>query len=224
MKKNLKGLIIHIGEYLEPHVIDPNLPEKYKIKYAKFNQNGKISRQGRIHRDPEFNTFTYGDFPEKAAKANLGELGIGDYIFFNSTFIETVSWLKARYIVGYFKLKEILSIKEIFDKNIEDKIPYCHNEHVINAKMGIWTLKGFLFVGDEKESKQCKIPLKLDKKLIEKIKLKDSSGELISKKFGKKRNKHGRLLSDIEIISSYTRNPKLIDQEQVETILRDIEK
>ena len=41
----------------------------------------------RQHVDPEFETFTYGDYVWKPAKANLAKMGVGDWIFFNETLI-----------------------------------------------------------------------------------------------------------------------------------------
>src|SRR5206468_1266284 len=39
------------------------------------------------HQDPEFETFTYGDYLWKPAKINLARMTVGDWIFFNETLI-----------------------------------------------------------------------------------------------------------------------------------------
>jgi len=219
----LKGLIIHIGEYLRPSIIDTRRPHEYKIKYAMFNENGKVSQKGDLHVDPEFETFTYGDFPQKGAKANLGKLTRGNYIFFNCTFLE-MTGEKARYIVGYFRLKDIRTVEEILKKSLANTKPYCNNEHVRYARDGKWSVDGSIFIGDPEESKKLRVPLRFDKEMVKKLNLMDSWERPISHQFGRKKNTFGRLMHDIEIINVYTRNPKILDEMQVEILLEEIRK
>lgn len=219
----MKGLLIHIGDYFRPSIIDTRRPYEYKIKYAKF-EDGKVAPDGFLHRDPEFNSFTYGDYPDTGAKANLGRLNPSDFIFFNCTFLEKDSGEKTRYIVGYFKLAEILTIEEVLRRSLGDKEPYCNNEHVKKAVDLIWEEAGSIFIGDPKQSRQLKVPLRLDKDLVQKLELRDRTGKPISSQFGRKRNKRGKLMSEIEIINVYTRNPKILDDRQVQTLLEEIRK
>jgi len=81
-------LLIHVGEYHNPAIIDERKTESYKLEYAKFDENGKVIAKGAQHADPEFEGFTYGDDPNNKIKRNLGKLDVGDYIFFMWTFSE----------------------------------------------------------------------------------------------------------------------------------------
>ncbi|MFQ5710485.1 MAG: hypothetical protein ACE5GD_01760 [Candidatus Geothermarchaeales archaeon] len=219
----MKGLIIHIGEYFKPSIIDVKRPYEYEIRYAKFDEDGKATPKGDLHIDPEFEMFTYGDHPWKGAKANLGRLKVGDYIFFNCTFLEKPSGEKTCYIVGYFKLKEIMTAEEILRKHVENKKPYCNNEHVKYA-IEHGTEAGTIFIGDPEESKRLRIPLKQDRELVKRLDLKDRHGNSVADQFDRKKDKFGRLMSEIEIINIYTRNPKIFNEKQVEILLEEIRK
>ena len=212
-----------MGEYLRPAVIDEERPTEYSLEYAKFDEGGRVVAKGQPHVDPEFETFTYGDYPENPAKVNLGKLGLGDYIFFMWTFLEKNSREKARYIVGYFKIKEILTVEEILRMSLGTSLPYRNNEHVTFTKDGLWEDGGTVFIGDPKYSKRLKSPLRLDKKLFEKLDLRDSLGRPIATQIGQKRNVYGRLMSEIEVINVFTRIPKILDENQVILLLREVE-
>lgn len=221
---DLKGLLIHIGEYLKPAVIDENRPTEYNLEYAKFDEKGVVA-EGQPHIDPEFETFTYGDDPRNRAKKNLGKLEVGDYIFFMWTFIEKHSREKARYIPGYFRIEEILTVEEILQKSLGTSPPYCNNDHVRLALKGLRRERKFtIFVGDPKYSKRCKRPMRFDKILVKKLDLRDSSRKPIAPMIGKKRNKYERLMSEVEVISVYTRIPKILDENQVLLLLREMER
>jgi len=221
-KRNLKGLLIHVGEYVDPSSIDEKKPADYTLKYAQFDEDGVVAK-GRPHIDPEFKTFTYGDDPANRAKANLKKLGIGDYMFFMWTFIKRNSSEKLRYIPGYFKIKETRTVWEILNKSLGASEPYCNNDHVKLALSGIQEQKRFtIFVGDAAKSRLCRNPLRLDKAMIQKLHMRNSSGELIAPKIGHKKDKNGRLMTEIETINVFTRNPKIIDENQVLLILDEM--
>jgi len=214
----LKGILIHIGEYLRPSIIDTKRPEEYEIKHAMFDDEGKVAPRGDVHVDPKFTpSFTYGDHPWKPSKANLGKLEIGDYIFFNCTFLEKTAGERARYIVGYFGLKEILLIDDIVKRHLTNRMPYCDNEHVQHLRD--WGSFGTLFVGNLKKSKKLRKPIRLDRKLVNNLDLKDAQGNSIAERFDKKKDRSGRIMSEMQIISSYTRNPKILNERQVNTLL-----
>lgn len=216
----MQGLLIHVGEYLEPAAIDMKNPTEYALKYARFS-NDKVSTKGELHIDPEFDDFTYGDDPQNRAKRNLGKMQVGDYIFFMWTFIEKPSMEKRRYIPGYIRIREKLTVREILQNAQGNTRPYSSNAHVRDALKGRQKeeTKFMIYVGDSAHSKKCKIPLLLDKNLIGKMDLRNSLGEAIASKIGTKRHRNGKPMSEIEVINVYTRIPKVIDETQVQIIL-----
>jgi hypothetical protein len=218
----MKGLLIHVGEYLSPAIINEEKPETYKLEYAKFDDDG-VASKGISHVDPEFKGYTYGDDPNNRIKKNLAKLDIGDYIFFMWTFLGRHSQEKLRYIPAYLKIKEITTVREILEKSLGNSLPYCHNDHVREALHGKQEERKFtIFVGGKKHSGLCKSPLRLDKKLVEKLELRNGSGALIASEIGKKHDRNGRIMTEIEVINVYTRVPKIINETQVLTILGEM--
>ena len=82
---------------------------RYK-NYSKFIPKNKF--EVRAHNDPEFHTFTYGDYPTKSPRAaNLKRIEPGDILVFLA---RLVLWGGGRYLgppgfflVGYFEIKQI---------------------------------------------------------------------------------------------------------------------
>lgn len=103
----------------------------------------------RAHNDPEFETFTYADYPTKSPRsANLKKLGVGDHLFFlarlvlwkNDGFTKNAGF----YFVGYFEIEEILRnvIRPVKLDN------FSNNVHVRRALVkpefwdGFWVFRG----------------------------------------------------------------------------------
>ena len=82
----------------------------------------------RFHEDPEFETFTYGDYPWKPAKVNLGRMGVGDWIFFNETL--TVATVKLRYLIACFRIVERISYDDLLSADLLQDPRYARNAHV----------------------------------------------------------------------------------------------
>lgn len=72
-----------------------------------------------VHLDPEFNTFTYGHiirFGEIRALLNLEK---NDHLFFYATLSELNKEKRwAPYIIGYFKIKEVVDCRDLSDEEI----------------------------------------------------------------------------------------------------------
>ena len=73
----------------------------------------------RVHNDPEFETFTYGDYPTRFPRAsNLRYIVKGDYLFFLARMVEwkngSFSGTAGFYLVGFFDIEDV--VKEIIFK------------------------------------------------------------------------------------------------------------
>ncbi len=106
-------------------------------------------RDWKQHNDPEFETFTFGDYPE-SPKQNLAKIKSGDLLFFlarlfkydNKTFS-----VGNFYLVGFFQIETIL--KEVNKKPSESELGiYGKNAHIVEALEkpewfdGFWVFKG----------------------------------------------------------------------------------
>ncbi|MFA0846784.1 MAG: hypothetical protein ACC614_04400 [Methanobacterium formicicum] len=87
--------------------------------------------QRKVHLDPEFTTFTYGDVGRKAnylLKLNPGDLLV---FYMGLTPNSVAEYPEALYITGYFTVKTVLDFKNIplpQVKGIQEK--YSHNSHL----------------------------------------------------------------------------------------------
>jgi len=97
------------------------------------------------------------------------------------------------------------------------------NEHVEYVRDRDWPPIGTIFVGNPKKSKKLGKPIRLDRDLVKNLDLKDVQGISIADQFDQKKDRWGRIISEIQIINIYTRNPK-INERQVETLLETARK
>jgi len=94
----------------------------------------------KVHYDPEFETFTYGEYVGKAdpCTKNLLQLKPGDYLFFVTSLQFSPGsyrrewWVKlewAYYIIGYFEIEEIFNHKDLNVAAVQHKLR--NNAHII---------------------------------------------------------------------------------------------
>ena len=94
----------------------------------------------KVHYDPEFETFTYGEYMGKADPytKNLLRLKPNDYLFFITSLQFSPGpyrrewWVKlewAYYIIGYFEIEEIFNHKDISVAVVQHKLR--NNAHII---------------------------------------------------------------------------------------------
>jgi hypothetical protein len=107
-------------------------------------------RNWKPHNDPEFETFTFGDYPD--TKPNLRKLEPGDLLFFLARLVEyeNKSFNEDKcgfYLVGYFQIESIL--KNVNKKPSESELRiYGQNAHIVEALEkpewfdGFWVFKG----------------------------------------------------------------------------------
>lgn len=124
--------------------------------------------QRRVHMDPEFVTFTYGD---EGKKANyLRKLNKGDILVFYAglTPYDVSEYPEALYIIGYFTIKEVIDLANKQNHNydiseIQSKFP--SNSHPKRSDTGDLVL----VVGDPDNSKLLEKAVLISQKKFNKI-------------------------------------------------------
>lgn len=114
-KRTYRDVIGRMGESMATY-----LPEKVKNR--------------KMHLDPEFKTFTYGD---KGSKAKwLKKLDLDDLLVFYAglTPYNNESYPEALYIIGYFTVAEVIDFDKISGKKKEEYCKKCFNNAHIKRK------------------------------------------------------------------------------------------
>ncbi|GAB4313071.1 MAG: hypothetical protein Kow0019_12310 [Methanobacteriaceae archaeon] len=141
---NTKG---RFGQYLSYY-----LPEKTKNK--------------KIHFDPEFQTFTYGDTKTKAKY--LSKLKKDDLIVFYAGLspFNTQNYNEALYIIGYFTIAKIIEFKKLN----EDEKRICSKKYSNNAHIKRSCLEEDLVivVGNSSQSKLLDRAILISEKKLDK--------------------------------------------------------
>jgi hypothetical protein len=116
----------------------------------------KVDRN--VHHDPEFVTYTYGDFPMAARTSNLKEMNSGDLLLFIASLKRTKherlginfqKWIipnRGMYLIGMFEVIGIFTKEgELFRKKL-GKSAYKANPHykrfIEDDEDGSWIFKG----------------------------------------------------------------------------------
>ena len=145
-------------EYIPISETDPNSKENRTYRNT-IGRSGKPlstylpERIGnrKIHFDPEFETFTYGDPTSK--RRNLLKLKKGDLLVFYAglTPFKTQRYKEALYIIGYFTIEKILDFSQLTEVEIKKycKI-YSNNAHL---KRSYIPRNLVIVVGDRNKSK-----------------------------------------------------------------------
>ena len=163
-EKPRKGVILHVGANTHnpgkvgPIFSDgtfkyvpvgpdhcPNCPTYRELGLERFVPRGK--EDSHVHCDPEFDTNTYGDWSGRKRTFYLTKLDEGDYIFFLSSLkhyktgkrLEWVDPIWAYYIIGYFRIEEILRDVR-FTSEIIDQ--FGNNAHVLRGESGFNLYRG----------------------------------------------------------------------------------
>ncbi|MGV9205494.1 MAG: hypothetical protein ACOC44_15900 [Promethearchaeia archaeon] len=184
--------------------------------------------------DPDFVHWTFGGYPQKASKAHLADLEVGDFIFFTTKLLHQKSQDKLTYFVGYLQIREIVRVSELLKTYGRKQLwvihPYCYNTHIHNLLNSEKSPKSrtkecVLFVGDLATSKFIESePILLDRELFQELfslfdpDTSPDNGDFnwyynepgYADTFGTRKDKNGELLSDERMINAKFRNPPYI--------------
>jgi len=171
----------------------------------------------RQHQDPEFVTFTYGDYPWKPAKANLAKMGPGDWIFFNETLI--VAGEKRRFVIAAYCILERVSYSELADANLLDDPRYYGNAHVHRNRLIPESDTRFAIWRGGPGSRLLAEPLLMDRALIESLAVPAQDGGPWN---WEQHNKHGRAFTELQLIGFHTRATRRLDEQQTAWLLAQL--
>lgn len=103
--------------------------------------------QSKIHFDPEFETFTYGD-PSKSKRKSLLKLDKNDLLVFyvGLSPYQNNKYPNALYIIGYFVIKKVIDFSELSKEEISK---FC-NLYSNNSHIKCDNLKGLIIVEGDK--------------------------------------------------------------------------
>ena len=217
--RNLESVLFSNGHFEFVPIPDPCM-EGSKIG-VRFNQllvfNGvritelvaKKYHEKFAHNDPEFATYTYGDYPAHHPRAaNLKKLEKGDWLFF---FARLVPWSKERNLgKPKFGLIGFIEIEGVY-KNILQKPPKStfkeirNNAHIIRAESNDFFYDGFWIFRGSKNSSRFRRAVIFDRNFITQCGITDVKGQEIEWE---------RFSSELAAIGSYFRSSRLIDSEE----------
>ena len=167
-----------------------------------------------MHNDPEFSTFTYGDYLRRPRAANIARLTRGDMLLFYARLVEWKNGFTRRagfYFVGRFMVDRIYGpIKERPPASVLRRIR--RNMHIIRGECDRSQYDGFWVVKGSQKSTRYEIAVPFNRKLIEKCRLRDSRGRPI---------RWSRFGTELRTIGTYFRAARLIADKDVVERLRD---
>lgn len=159
----------------------------------------------RVHNDPEFNTFTYGDYPTLTPRAsNLQKINLKDHLFFlarltqwkDGSFTEEPGF----YLIGFFEVENIL--KEVTRKPPDSELEkFSSNPHIRRGLTNrrFWD-RFWVFKGSE-NSRRFRRAVPVTREFANQVITDSKRGELF---WPKSR-------SDLQVIGSYTRACRIIE-------------
>lgn len=169
----------------ERHLWAPPLPTYAKLEC--FNEPGESlalytgdnHRGIRVHNDPEFETFTYGDncadSPRAAALANADA---GDYLLFLSRLVRYQDGRYTKdagfYFIGYIHIDRVL--RDVRQFPFGQNLPvFGANAHILRSIYHKQMLNGFCVFKGTDDSRRFRVAVPLDRALAEDV-LRDAQG------------------------------------------------
>jgi len=156
------------------------------------------------HVDPDFQSFTYGDYPNHGRAANLKKLSPRDYLIFFSRLVPWEGHFSDEsgfYLIGFFQIEAVYpNISSRPNKEAFREIG--RNVHIIRGNCDPMLYDGFWIVKGTRRSRRFKKAVSLDRKVVERLGLRD--------RFGHTWNWE-KFCSDEAAIGSYMRSIKVIE-------------
>ena len=190
----------------------PTLPAYPKL--GAFNNPDKtlgdyapVSRwNDRLHDDPEFRTFTYGDNPQTTGRgAGLKQCGPGDYILFLARLVSHDGEARFHgpagfYIVAFIRVEDVLQDVKEFPRG-RDFAVFGANAHIRRAAYHPKALNLFwVWKGDPDASLRLPRAVSIDRELAE--------ATLLNARGRPWKWDSGR--TDLQTIGSYTRSGRMV--------------
>jgi hypothetical protein len=171
------------------------------------------------HEDPEFDSFTYGDYVWKPAKANLAKMAVGDWIFFNETLI--VAGEKLRFIIAAYAIAERVSYEELAAAGLLDDSRYMRNAHVRRNRLIPESDTRFSIWRGGPGSRLLATPILMDRAFIEELALPSQHGGPWD---WAQRDRNGRAFTELQLIGFHTRATRRLDERQTRWLLERLDR
>lgn len=193
------------------------LPRYRDLFREKLQYLPRRSHDLRAHNDPEFETFTYGDYPTTIPRAsNLRRIRKGDYLFFLARMIEwkkgSFSGAAGFYLAGFLEIENIA--KEITARPADSIYQEIRNNvHMKRAEWDPVWYDGFWIFKGSKRSKRFRRAVPFTRDFADRI--------LLGREGNRLRWKTMR--SDLQSIGSYTRACRIVeDRERIDEFLTEV--
>lgn len=168
----------------------------------------------KAHEDPEFETFTYGDYPWKPAKINLARMGPGDWIFFNETLV--VGGVKLRYLIACFHLAERVAYEDLLALGLLNDPRYARNAHIRRNRLIADSDSRFAVWRGGPGSRLFDEPLLMDRAFFEALALPAQDGGPWD---WAQHDRNGRAFTELQLIGFHTRATRRLDAAQTAWML-----
>jgi hypothetical protein len=208
----MQGVLVNVGD---PSPC-PSL-EEWEIRWIREEPRYRAIGIAR-HEDPEFETFTYGDYPWKPAKANLAKMGVGDWIFFNETLI--VAGVKLRYLIACFLIGERVAFEDLAASGLLEDPRYRRNAHVRRHRAIPGADSRFAIWRGGSGSRLLGRPLLMDRAFMEELALPAQDGGPWD---WSQRARNGRAFTELQLIGFHTRATRRLDDRQTAWLLDRLE-
>src|SRR5208283_3479234 len=141
-----------------------DLSSPNRLEYYRFIP--KSYQDLRVHNDPEFNFYTYGDYPTWSPRAmNLRKAVKGDFFFFLARLVRYHNGTFSKpgfFLIGCFEIDAIL--KDVYQKPSGHELRFfgsnAHIKRALNNRLlwdGFWVFKG------SKKSRRFKYAIPFDR-------------------------------------------------------------
>lgn len=152
-----------------------NYPDKpFLALYSKVS----ISPDDKIHSDPEFLTFTYGDNTRQ--KGNLQDIREGDYLFFLARLVP-LSNTQFQHEQAFFALVGYLEVAEVLndpDSSLFTSPAYVRNAHVKRWLANPSSFDNFAIFKGSTNSRRFRFAVHFDRRFIENVPLLKVDGNM----------------------------------------------
>lgn len=187
--------------------------EEWRIRWIREEPRYRALGVER-HEDPEFVSFTYGDYAWKPAKANLARIGPGDWIFFHETL--AVGGKKLRFVIAAFAVVERVSYGELAASGRLADPRYERNAHVRRNRLIPESDTRFSIWRGGPGSRLLATPLLMDRAFIEQLGLPAQNGGPWD---WAQRARNGRAFTELQLIGFHTRATRRLDERQTRWLL-----
>jgi hypothetical protein len=208
----MQGALVNVGDPSPAPTLD-----SWRLRWIREEPRYR-ALGARQHEDPEFETFTYGDYPWKPAKANLAKMGVGDWIFFNETLI--IGSVKLRYVIASFHIEERIAFSELAERGLLGDPRYHGNAHVRRNRLIPDSDTRFAIWRGGPGSRLLAEPLLMDRAFVESLGLLSQEGLPWD---WSQRNRHGRPFTELQLIGFHTRATRRLDATQTAWLLERLQ-